>query len=482
MKNPVPYVRQRSDSYWEIVFDDPATGKKKRKATGTKDQAEAEKKLSEFDPIVTADTIDPDAPRLRRRKDGYWESVWLEDGKTRRKSHGTKLQIEADAAHGVFIQELAKPEIPIRPTITWVVDQYYDYICREKAESTSGPMAANVAPLKEHLGHLFWDEIVQDTVDEYIEWRMEKPRWTAHQKSEGQFGNTSRNTACKDLRVLRAALTRARKNRYTSYPPDFSIKEGEPVRETSAWLTMEELERMITACEPRPILVNGKRIDRERDRSHIEAFLLIALATGARKEAILSLTWDQVYIPEPTLKASHQLPREVHGDDGPMTLLPEFTYDNEGNAVLPKRATLLEYEASPLNYQTGEVGKGAYIDFGAGSGNKRRPAIPVGQNWRLMNYLLFGGDREQPYVISYNGKPVKSLKKGLAEVAREAGVKKPVSHHTMKRTAITHMVRAGVPFNIIAEAVNTTEDVLKKHYSMHRPDIEAALGDALSIR
>ncbi len=45
MKNPVPYVRQRSDSYWEIVFDDPATGKKKRKATGTKDQAEAEKKL-----------------------------------------------------------------------------------------------------------------------------------------------------------------------------------------------------------------------------------------------------------------------------------------------------------------------------------------------------------------------------------------------------------------------------------------------------
>ena len=85
-------------------------------------------------------------------------------------------------------------------------------------------------------------------------------------------------------------------------------------------------------------------------------------------------------------------------------------------------------------------------------------------------------------MISYNGKPVKSLKKGLADVAKEAGVTKPVTHHTMKRTAITHMVRAGVPFNIISEAVNTTEEVLKKHYSMHRPDIEAALGSALSIR
>jgi hypothetical protein len=135
-----------------------------------------------------------------------------------------------------------------------------------------------------------------------------------------------------------------------------------------------------------------------------------------------------------------------------------------------------------VDRETGAVAKGAYIDFGAGSGNKRRPQIPIGQNLRLMKYLLHTGDRSQPYVITYNGKRVKSLKKGLAEVAKEAGVTKPVTHHTMKRTAITHMVRAGIPFNIIAEAVNTTEDVLKKHYNMHRPDIEEAFGDALSVR
>lgn len=45
--------------------------------------------------------------------------------------------------------------------MAWILDKYYEYICREKAESTSGPMAANVEPLKEHLGHMFWDEVVK---------------------------------------------------------------------------------------------------------------------------------------------------------------------------------------------------------------------------------------------------------------------------------------------------------------------------------
>ncbi len=381
---------------------------------------------------------------------------------------GPRLSVTRRPLHDTFVKELARPEIPARPTIAWLVDQYYDYICREKAESTSRPMAANVGPLKEHLGHLHWDEVVQDTVDEYIEWRMTKPRWQVHQDFEGQYGATSRNTACKDLRVLRAALNRTRKNRYTDYPPDFDIVPGAPTRDVKTWITMEEMERMIAACEPRPIVVNGKEIDMERNREHIEGFLLIALATGARKEAILSLTWDQVYIPESKLTRVYEIePTPVH--------------DADGNLVMPKRAFRRDYENPPLNYEDGTVVKGAYIDFGAGSGNKRRPQIPIGQNWRLMSYLIHA-DRSQPYVITYNGKRVKSLKKGLAEVAKDAGVKKAVTHHTMKRTAITHMVRAGIPLEIIADAVNTTVAVLKKHYNMHRPDVEAAFGDALSVR
>jgi integrase len=402
-------------------------------------------------------------------------------GKERRKSHGTRAKGDAEGRHNTFLKELARPEIPSRPAVAWILDQYYDYICREKTTAKSGPMASNVGPLKEHLGHLFWDDVVQDTADEYVEWRVSKPRWTAHQSFEGQYGSTSRNTACKDLRVLRAALNRAKKNRHTSASADFSITEGDLVRDTKSWLTMEEIARMIEACEPRPINVNGKQIDRNLDREHIAAFLLISLATGARKEAILTLTWDQAYIPEASLPSEHKLPAVIEGEDGPYTLLPRPIYDDDGNAHYPKSARTLRSGDPMLNCGTGEHVAGAHIDFGEGNGKKRRPRIAVGQNFRLMQYLLFGGDRDQPYVISRNGKPIESLKHGLATVAKEAGVNKPVTHHTMKRSAITHMVRAGVPFQIIAEAVNTTEDILKKHYSMRRPDIELALGSALSI-
>jgi len=344
MKSPVPYLRQRSDDYWEIVFEDPETGKTRRRSTKTKDKERARKKLDEFQP--STEPVDPDAPYVRTRTDGYWETVHRDDdGKTRRHSHSTKDEKAASDAHDTFVKELARPEIPTRPTVAWVVDQYYDYICKEKPESTSGPMAANVGPLKEHLGHLYWDEVVQDTVDEYIHWRMKKPRWTAHQSFEGQYGKTSRNTACKDLSVLRSALNRARKNRYTAFPPDFSIVKGDPVRDTKTWITMEEMERMIAACEPCPIFVNGTKIDRERNRDHLEGFLLIALATGARKEAILSLTWDQVYIPEATLKRVTEVE-------------PEPVLDPEGNWVMPERSFRREYENPPLNFEDGSVVKG----------------------------------------------------------------------------------------------------------------------------
>lgn len=468
MTNPVPYLRQRSDSYWEIVYVDES-GKTRRSSTSTKNEAKAQKELDEFIQGGERES-DPDAPRLRQRTDGIWETRWTDEaGAARRHSHSTRDQEDARIAHDRFVKELAKPEIPTRPTVAWIIDDYYDFICRERSENTSGPMAANVKPLKDHLGHMFWDEVIQETVDDYITWRMKQPRWTAHQDYEGQYGTASRNTACKDLRVLRAAMRRAKKNRYTTSNPDFEIVEGDPVRDTKTWITMEEMERMIEACQDQPVIVNGKETDRIRDRSQIYGFLLIALASGARKEAILSLTWDQVYIPAPT-------------SVGRAEIAPEPVLDPDGNYVMPQRSFRKTMENPPIDYKSGQVVSGAYIDFGAGSGNKHRPQIPVGQNPRLMEYLLFGGDRSQPFVISYKGKPVDSIKKGLKEVAKDAGIKKAVTHHTMKRTAITHMVRAGIPLEIIADAVNTTVAILKKHYNMHRPDVEKAFGGSLSIR
>ena len=48
MKTSAPYLRQRSDSYWEIVFEDPETGKIRRQSTKATNEGEAENKLAEF--------------------------------------------------------------------------------------------------------------------------------------------------------------------------------------------------------------------------------------------------------------------------------------------------------------------------------------------------------------------------------------------------------------------------------------------------
>ena len=85
MENHCPYLRQRSDSYWEIVYRDD--GKQRRKSTKTKDKFEAEATLAAFDPAAQAPDDDHRQcfeARLRRRKDGYWETVWKEVGKLRR--------------------------------------------------------------------------------------------------------------------------------------------------------------------------------------------------------------------------------------------------------------------------------------------------------------------------------------------------------------------------------------------------------------
>ena len=121
----------------------------------------------------------------------------------------------------------------------------------------------------------------------------------------------------------------------------------------------------------------------ENNREHIELFLLISVATGARKEAVLSLRWSQVHV-------------------------------------------------GALNAGVGKSGRfydGTWIDFGAGSGNKRRPKIPVSNNMRLWRLLAIG-ERDNPdYVITFRGKQIDDVKDGFANVLKDAGIKKKVTPH-----------------------------------------------------
>jgi len=243
--------------------------------------------------------------------------------------------------------------------------------------------------------------------------------------------------------MLRSALNNALARRFIPHEVKFRINVTTAASK-DVWLSKAEVKRMLEACELRESVhgENGKVIDRHRGREHIYAFILISIATAARKEAVLSLKWDQVHISSPK--------------------------------DLPEDVKLMDPKTAKVN------GK-SYIDFGDGRGNKRRPKMPVADNWSLMVYLAWGGNREQPYVISYRGQPVKDIKNGLAAVVKDAGIKKKVTPHTLKHTAITWMVRFGMGLTTISELTKTSEKILRSVYSHHRPDYHAEIGNALAL-
>jgi integrase len=384
--------------------------------------------------------------RLRQRPDGIWEAAWteLESGKVRRKSTGTRDKEIACVQLAQIAAEARAPKVPPAPTIRWIVDRYIGNVERIKPDRNHAPLKASLRPVKERLGDLRWNQLTQDEVDSYVEWRLTNKRWAGDGKArQNPVGTISRSTAQKDLRMLRAALKGAHARQLVPHEVKFKINVTAAASK-DVWLTKAEVKRMLEACELRESVhsEDGTVIARRRNREHIYAFILISTATAARKEAVLSLKWDQVHIPRP-----EDLPKDVR-------LMDLATVTVNGNA---------------------------YIDFGDRRGNKRRPKMPVGNNWLLMVYLAFGGDKEQPYVTSYRGKRVKDIKKGLAKVVEEAGITKKVTPHTLKHTAITWMVQSGMNLTTISELTNTSEKILRSVYSHHRPDYQAELGDALAL-
>ncbi len=384
--------------------------------------------------------------RLRQRSDGIWEVAWtdLESGKPRRKSTGTRDKEAACVQLAQIAAEARKPRVANAPTIRWLVEQHIEAMGRAKPDSNHAPLKASLRPVKERLGDLRWDQLTQNEVDSYVGWRLSNKRWADDGRTRLiPVGTISPSTVDKDLRMLRSALNDAHAQRFIPHEVKFRINVTVAASK-DVWLTKAEVRRMLQACELRESDrgEDGKVTARRRNREHIYAFILISIATAARKEAVLSLKWDQVYIPRP-----EDLPKDVR----------------------------------LMDYKTAKVNGNATINFGEGRGNKRRPKMPVGNNWLLMNYLVFGGAKDQPYVISYRGKPVKDIKNGLAKVVGEAGIKKKVTPHTLKHTAITWMVQDGMSLTVISDLTKTSEKILRSVYSHHRPDYQAELGDALAL-
>jgi len=223
--------------------------------------------------------------RLRTRPDDIWEVAWLnlKTRKPERKSTGTRDRVEAEALFPQIVADARAIKPPSDLTVGWIIDKYLEDNKTDKTPHQHTVLRSQTARPKEKLGPLRPDQILQPVIDDYVVWRRMHVRWENHATLKPKTNKpVSDSTIGKELRLLRAAMNHVHETYGTPCEPKFKIKvsDGLPRDE---YLTRNEVQKMLDCCE-------------DKSREHIELFLLISVATGARKEAVLSLQWDQVHV------------------------------------------------------------------------------------------------------------------------------------------------------------------------------------------
>jgi integrase len=319
---------------------------------------------------------------------GKYAAEFTENGKRRRRSLGTDDPGEVESK---LLGLGAEIEARARPAVVSV-----DFAWAGKRESLGArPSVASMDAIWRKIGPFFGarpaDAISEELCRAYIEER----------RSAGVIDGTIRL----ELSKLRAALKWAEKKDLIVKAPFIWMPPPSDPRDVR--LTREEAARFIAAC----------------DAPHIRLFVVLALTTGARREAILDLTWDRVDFAA----------RRINLKD------PERPRTSKGRALVPMNAT-------------------AFRDLS----EARQRAVT-------------------PYVIEYAGRRVKFIKMGLRRAGQRCGMKF-VSSHVFRHSAATWMAEGGIPMSEIAQFLGHKDSrITERVYSRFSPEYLMKAASALEL-
>ena len=237
----------------------------------------------------------------------------------------------------------------------------------------------------------FWDALPIARVDEVAAIDYRKRR-------EHCRDITVRN----ELAVIRAALNWCEKKGLIDKAPFIQMPKLPP--STVGHLSRAQFVK----------LLEGAR------RPHVALFIKLAVATGARTNALLDLTWDRVDF-----------------DRGRITLNPrDRVQTSKYRAVVPMNDQIRE--------ALSEAKDGAMSDF----------------------------------VIEHGRHQVGSIKKGFAEACRRAGVE--ATPHMLRHTAAVWMAEAGIPMTQVAQFLGHSDSRLTERvYARFAPEFLAGAANAL---
>lgn len=276
-----------------------------------------------------------------------------------------------------------------------------------------GSFAADPVRIGQAISALlpFWGELTAADVNDrrckdYLAWRSKA---TA--------------TMRRELTTLRAALNYCQ-GRILDRAPVVYLPPAPAGKDR--WLTRPEAAA----------LLNAARTGRSDVRLYLPLFIVMALYTGARKEAILSLRWPQVDLKAGRINFARSDNRQT----------------SKGRAHIPIPDHLLTFLRLAYKRRNSDLGFVIH--------DKGKQVLDVGGAWKP----------EAQYVQGSFGRACK--KAGLPGV----------TPHTLRHTCGTWMAQAGVPLREIGGWLGHSDARTTELYAHHHPDFHRGAKKALDRR
>lgn len=331
-------------------------------------------------------------PRLKwLQKRSKYYIVWSESGRSYERSTGTTDRAEAEIALADFIHQRRKKEGPLDPSEVLITDILADYAEQRGPEVVRADrIAYAIVPMAQYFENWFAGNLTREACKNYMTWR-----------------NRSNGTMRRELGVLRAAIGHAHLNGVIVRPIPVFLPEKPEAKDR--WLTRQEVADLLFAARKLP-----------KARYHLPLFILMALYTGQRKEAILSLRWSQVDLD----------------------------------------AQLIDFN-QPGRQRT----------------KKRRARSRIAK--KLLPHLIRAkryGRKDGP-VIHIHGEPIKDVKRSFAAACKIAGLE-GVTPHVLRHTSATWLMQKGVSIWDASGFLCMSAETLQRVYGHHHPDFQRNAADA----
>jgi integrase len=363
--------------------------------------------------------IQPPRLKLRAARKGR-NALWVIKDRESEISTGCgkSERAKAEIALAEYITKTRRPsfgdghphEVLIGDCLSVYTDKHGQTIARPDG------LAVEVERLAEFWGDKFVAEVTEENCNAYVAWRCTQ----FDKRATRSIGRTiKRSTAKRELVTLSAALNWCWRNPDTSsgktkkrLNQPVVVKFPEVAERRERYLKRSEIAALLWGALGfnRAGIRNKFRINR-----HLARFILIALYTGSRHDAILRLQW---------------MPNTTGG-----------WFDLDAGILYRRPQDAIET-------------------------NKRRTPAPIPA--RLMPHLRRWRRLSTQYVIEFNGQRIASqLRRAWNGARAMAGLGPDVTSHTLKHSCATLMLQNGVSTWNVAGLLGTSEAVIRKVYGHH---------------